>query len=363
MAKSPARRRAEHFAEPVRQEVARGLRRGGELFEHRVPVSHASAHAHDDEALVEKVAPLPHSYDYRSPCFRDLQTQNAYLRGQLAKALTASESDAGELEYYKGQVHELTVHRAVLHKENERLLEERKAVEAAAARNAAQHAKHVELAEEASRLRSALKDAHALAASLRDELRIGALKSAADEVRSRALEAEVRNLESELRAIGLRHRTVREEATSSAHQLRQAHLLLSKTQDVRAAARARAARARLANLARPAPEERARALTLSRPFPRERIRSPRALLPSRPPKVPRARALQVGRADGAARGDEGHLPLAGGALRVALAPAEPRARGGAERERGARERRGDAREGARAPRGHAAGAGSRTARG
>lgn len=239
----------------VRQEVPRGVRRSGELLSQRAPVEHDSAHAHEDADLVSKVAPLPHKYNYRTPCFRDLQTQNAYLRGQVAKLSAETRDEASELEYYKGQVHELTVHRAVLHKENERLLAERRAVEEAAARNAASHDRHLELAQSATRLRTQLEDSLALNDSLRDELRAAALARAADGVRAQALERELGTMEAELRAATARGRALRDEAASSAHQLRQAHLLLSKTQDVRAARRLvepRHGRARAAHAA-PAP--------------------------------------------------------------------------------------------------------------
>ncbi|KAG8465430.1 hypothetical protein KFE25_002737 [Diacronema lutheri] len=223
----------------VRQEVPRGVRRSGELLSQRAPVEHDSAHAHEDADLVSKVAPLPHKYNYRTPCFRDLQTQNAYLRGQVAKLSAETRDEASELEYYKGQVHELTVHRAVLHKENERLLAERRAVEEAAARNAASHDRHLELAQSATRLRTQLEDSLALNDSLRDELRAAALARAADGVRAQALERELGTMEAELRAATARGRALRDEAASSAHQLRQAHLLLSKTQDSHSNARSK----------------------------------------------------------------------------------------------------------------------------
>lgn len=218
----------------MRQELARGSRRSGELLSQRAPAAHGSAHAHEDAALVAKVAPVPQSYNYRSPCFRDLQTQNAYLRGQVAKMGEESRGDASEIEFYKGQVHELTVHRAVLHKENERLLAEREAVEDAARRNAATHDKHIELTEQGARLRVQLEDSLALNDSLRAELRAAALARAAEQVRARALEQEVASMEAELKSGASRHRLLREEAAGTEHQLKQAHLLLSKTQEVRA---------------------------------------------------------------------------------------------------------------------------------
>lgn len=216
----------------VRQEIARGQRRSGELIAQRAPADHESAHAHEDPDLVSKIAPLPQKYNYKTPCFRDLQTQNAYLRGRLGEGNGVSGGES-ELDYYKGQVHELTVHRAVLHKENERLLAERRAVEEAAIRNANAHDKHIVVSEQAARLRVQLADALALNASL-------AAARTAEQVRAQSLERELASMEVELNGLAAKHRQTREEAAGTAHQLRQAHALLSKTQEVRARRRHRA---------------------------------------------------------------------------------------------------------------------------
>lgn len=226
----------------VRQELARPRKAGPELFEQRAPTALCSAHEHEDLALVEKVAPLNANYNYRSPCFRDLQTQNAYLRGQLAKVIAEAKDDVADLEYHKGQVHELTVHRAVLHKENERLLAEQRdsaeLVRELSQAAAATHARHVALAEEAAVLRVQLEDAKGLNASLRDELRTTAHERAAEAARADALGAELRRVEAaaaeeRARLQGLA-RAADETAAATALELSQAYLMLGKAREVRA---------------------------------------------------------------------------------------------------------------------------------
>lgn len=226
----------------IRQELARGTRRKPDLFTSRPPATGDSAHAHDDDpAMVGRVALEPIKYNYRTPCFRDLQTQNAYLRGQLEKFTRGRDVEMTDLDWYKKQVHELTVHRAVLHKENEKLLEERKAFHAAVKKGDTPQARVMELVENEARLVVELKQARELIDALRTDVRRFSRETDSGSVQHKAMQGELRGAEMELLGLHARETGMRDELDANAHQLRQAHSLLQATREVRALAR-RAAR-------------------------------------------------------------------------------------------------------------------------